>query len=236
MANNNIVVFDTETDGFNVADTNNVLGTDSVIQYGAIALDTDKVEYIPGSEFFTWVLPEDIDDDNYIEKHEKTLNWHASIRNIEVKEFVKTIKSKGISQKLALEKFSEHCRQYGGIRSPPGAGGQNIFGFDLPIVESLCNKYKVKYPFSSKWQNHWDLLEVTTKWFKYAEEKPRGVSMDELRRWFNVEDEGGQAHDALCDVLHEGYFIKRFMNLHKTMIKKIPNLNKRPKEKVIISK
>jgi hypothetical protein len=229
MANNNIVIFDTETDSLDV-----VNGKGSVIQYACIALDTDKIEYIPGSEFFTWVLPEDIDDDDYIKNHESTLNWHADLRKISVEDFVKQIKDNGISQKMALEQFSEHVRGYGTPRSQPPAGGQNIKSFDLPIIDVLCEKYKVKPPFSKKSYKHWDLLDVTSKWFPYAEQSPRGLSMDVLRDWYRLEDPEGQSHDALTDVLHEGYFIKRFMNLHKTMIKKIPNLNKRPTEKVVL--
>lgn len=238
MANKNIVIFDTETDGGIVKGKFQpnlfAKGDASVIQYACIALDTDKVEYIPGSEFFTWVLPEDIDDENYIENHQDTLNWHANLRDISVEDFVNQIKENGISQKLALEQFSEHVRQYGTPRAQPGAGGQNIRGFDLPIIDILCTKYKVKPPFSAKWQNHWDLMDVTSKWFPYAEQAPRNLSMDTLRDWYRLEDPAGQSHDALTDVKHEGYFIKRFMNLHKTMVRKIPNLNKRPSETVTL--
>jgi len=240
MATKNIVVADLETDGgldekYNLHTDWFETGEASVIQYACIAIDVNKIEYVPNSEFFTWVLPEDIEDDDYIEKHQRTLDWHANLRNISVEDFVKQIKDNGISQKTALKQFSEHVCKYGnGPKTQPGAGGQNIRGFDTPILEILCDKYKVKYPFSKKWQDHWDLMDVTSKWFCYAEQAPRGVGMDELRRWFRVEDKQGQAHSALTDIHHEGYFIKRFMNFHKYIIQNTPTLNKRPTKKVVL--
>lgn len=215
LVNRNLIVFDFETDGFNV-----VKGEDSITQIGAMAIDLRTLSPIEGSEFNIVICPEDIDDPNYIKKHWGAIQKHSEWMKKKPEEVRRYWKDNGIKEKNGWIKFLDYCKEYKTTKLP-APGGQNIINFDLPIVEYLCSKHGKRYPFGRI--DDFDLRKIIPIWLLYSQSPPSSYSMDVLRPYFSMSSEN--AHDALQDVKDTAELLIRFLSLHKKLIQKVPTLN-----------
>ena len=222
LVNRNLIVFDLETDGLDV-----VSGKDNITQIAAVAIDFRQQKVLKESEFETWVCPAELYDcdkegkrDEYINNHRNALEKHAEWRNCEVNDYLDLLLERGLPEKEGLTLFLDHCKEYKKGRLP-AAGGQNIVGFDLPIIESLCKKYKKKKPFG--FIDVFDLRHMNAHWLLYADNPPKSYSMGNIRPHFGMSDEN--AHDAVQDVKDTALLICRYLKLYQALVKKVDILN-----------
>ena len=81
MNNKYFVVFDFETDSPDSSTCNPV-------QIGAVVVEPRNLQFVKGGEFNSYMCPPDIHDDDYVEKHKSTIEWHAGILKCTPKEVV----------------------------------------------------------------------------------------------------------------------------------------------------
>jgi DNA polymerase III epsilon subunit-like protein len=208
----NIVVFDFETDG---------LVEPQPVQIGAVVIDAMNLSTIKGAEFCSDMKPDGIDNDDYFETHTDVIKWHAKNYDVEPEAIFEKWKA-APDQKLIWTQFEEFVRRYRTSTShwsAPVAAGKNIRNFDLPIVERLNKKYKIKNMFHPTLTC--DLEDFVYYWLEYVSDPPQSASMDNLRIWFGL-NTGETAHDALGDARETALLIQRFLRLHKRQAPKIP--------------
>jgi hypothetical protein len=205
-----IVCFDFETDSPNKDVCNPV-------QLAAVPIDPESLEPQKDQSFNVVIKPDGIDKDDYITpEREKTIQWHADIHGISFDEVIQNWKG-GISEKVAWKNFCTWCAKYTVDKKPgqwfpqPIPAGYNITGFDIPIAKRLCEKHKVKMPFSEV--TKLDAMDNLFWWFENLEE-PFDYKMDTWRKFFGMKATG-VAHDALVDVLEEAAIITRFLKFHR---------------------
>ena len=165
------------------------------VQIGAVVIEPMNLELIKGSEFCSMMKPIDINRKDYYDNHADCIKWH---------EFVKKYKTS-----------TSHW-------SCPIPAGKNIRRFDLPIVNKLNDKYKIKTMFHP--HHSVDLEDFTYYWLEFLNEGPISYSMDNLRIFFGL-DTNEIAHDALGDARETAIIIQRFLRLHKSQANKIPFKN-----------
>lgn len=206
-----IVCFDFETDSPNKDVCNPV-------QLAAVPIDPESLEPQKDQSFNVVIKPDGIDKDDYLTaEREKTIQWHADIHSISFDEVIENWKG-GISEKVAWKNFCNWCAKYTVDKRPgqwfpqPIPAGYNITGFDLPIAQRLCAKYKVKNPFSGV--TKLDAMDNLFWWFESLEE-PFDFKMDTWRKFFDIKMKGGVAHDALTDVFEESAIVTRFLKFHR---------------------
>jgi hypothetical protein len=134
-------------------------------------------------------------------------------------------------QEVVWKQFATFCAQFtlGGKSdgwSAPIAAGYNINNYDMPIVQRLCESYKMlnKEGYQSIFHNvhRHDLMPIITHWFN-GQKEPVRYNMDALRDYFGLSKEN--AHDALQDVLDTAAILSRFMKLTRTL----QNPDKKPR-------
>ncbi len=216
-----ICVFDFETDDSNPHEC-------QPTELAALMLDPITLEIIKDSEFSIEMRPEDIDDADYFDKHEKTITWHANNYNVSPEEIFETWKS-APSQKIGWESFIQYLLKYNVNQSrktkmsAPIPGGANITRFDLVIINRLGEKYgnldkrgesKLFYPRDTV-----DILHFAHHWFE-NDPTITSYSMDFLRPYFGMDTSGVQ-HSAMQDVYDETTIIVKFMRLHRALAPKI---------------
>lgn len=209
------VVFDFETTGLEVES-----GKDHIVQIGATIIDMKAPKVDETAEFNIVVCPPDLHDEDFYDKHKSALDKHMEWTGKTLEELKSFWDEEGVPEKDALKEFLKFCKNYkkGGN---PLCGGHNVVRFDIPILEMLCQKYKVAYPFLRT--SVLDSQFLSQIWFLYSDAPPLDFRMDSLRKRFAMASEN--AHDALQDVRDEATVIQRFLALHKTITPKIPAIN-----------
>lgn len=218
--NRYLMVFDYETDWS--PDKIDQLG---IVQIAAIPVDLRNLDILVDEIFNIDVQPEDADKEGYFAAHQQTIEWHAKQQNCSSSE-VHERWLKGVPEKTAWEEFYKYIKSYAKGNKwdeMPMAGGQNIRGFDLPITARFGEKYKKKIPFSRKESEIIDLLDLSTHWFMWADDRPNSLSLDSLRDFFGIDKFG--AHDAKKDVIDCADIIKRFLRIYERIA---PKINWRP--------
>ncbi len=214
------MVFDYETDGKSPETAN-------ITEISAVPIDLRNLNIISDEIFDIIVCPDGIDNKDYLEVHESTINWHASQRGVQPQDIIDVWKG-GVKEKDAWLSFCSYIGEYATSKkwdSLPMPGGQNIRGYDLPISERYASKYKKRLPFNKR--DVLDLMDITRLWFMFDAEAPKSLSMDTLRAFFGLSSSG--AHTARQDVLDTANIMVKFLKLHESISPKI-NWGKNGKE------
>ena len=208
-----ICIFDFETDG-----------TDpqvcQPVQIAAIMIDPRNLKPIPGSEFSSFMKPNNIDKSEYFtEDIKKTIEWHAGNYKCEYDKIVATWKE-AANQELVWRQFASYINKYnwkGTMFSAPIAGGANIRNFDLIIANRLNTQYNIQTMFWPR--DVIDIIDLAFMWFSFIDKPPSNYKMETLRNFFNMK--GEISHDALGDVRDSAEMICRFLRLHKYLAPKV---------------
>ena len=214
-AKKNIIEFDFETDG---------LKDCQPVQIGAVVIEPMNLELIKGSEFCSMMKPIDINREDYYDNHVDCIKWHAKNYGISPEEIFNNWHN-APDQKTVWQQFAEFVKKYKTSTSHwscPIPAGKNIRRFDLPIVNKLNDKYKIKTMFHP--HHSVDLEDFTYYWLEFLNDGPISYSMDNLRIFFGL-DTNEIAHDALGDARETAIIIQRFLRLHKSQANKIPFKN-----------
>lgn len=189
--NRDIIVFDFETGGRNPLRC-------QPTQIGAIALDGRNFK--KKGEFNSMMRPI-IDDDKAIAAGVDPLEDEA----LKVTGQTRAALAKAPLPKGVWKKFCAFVDKYNWKGTPyfaPIPCGFNIIGFDLPIVNRLCEAYG---PWDDKKQRHklfsqlfiYDVMQDVKLWTE-GDPNIKSISMDSLREIMGLSSEN--AHDALQDV------------------------------------
>ena len=217
---NFICVYDFETDSPNPHEC-------EPVQLAACIINNITLEIMPNSEFCVNMRPPNIDDEDYFEKHESTIEWHAKNYNKSPTEIFELWKSFP-AQKQGWEHFTNYLLKYNKNQSrrtkfgAPIRAGANIRRFDNIIVDRLCKRYGnvtgtgEQNIFSPR--DIIDIMEICFYWFENLPE-PKAYNMDTLRQFFGIPLEG--SHDALKDIRDEAWIIQKFMKLFRIQSHKI---------------
>ena len=218
MANfRDIIVFDFETGGANPH-------TCQPTQIAAVAIHARKLELQPGGEFNSEMRPI-IDDDKAIEAGVAPLEDKA----LEITRKTRKELAKAPLPKTVWKKLSKVCDQYNWKNTSyyaPIAAGYNINGYDMPIVERLCQQYgpidekkgrqKIFNPIFTI-----DVMQHIYCWFENNQDV-KGYSMDYMRDYFGMGQESkDNAHDALQDVKDTANLMIKFLKLQRSLLKKV---------------
>lgn len=222
---NYICVYDFETDDSDEK-------TCEPIQLASVIINEITLEIVPGSEFSSYMRPwdaeqKDFDRDQYFESHYETLRWHAGNYQKTADELL-DIWLGAPSQRQVIDNFKSYLVKWNKNQKSrnkfgaPIRGGHNIVNFDNVIFQRLCERFGLlndrgeQKMFAPR--DNVDILQLAFYWFENLPE-PVSYNMDELRRFFGIEKEGG--HDALKDVRDEAIIIQKFMRLHRSLAPKI---------------
>ncbi len=210
--NRNLIVFDFETDG-KFADSCNI------VEIAAIPIDLRNLNILEDDIFELVVRPKELGGEGYYEAHEDTINWHAEQRQVSPQEVYANWEN-GVPEKEAWSLFAEYIEGYStGTKwdSMPIPGGQNIRGFDMPIVDRYADRYKKKLKFNKR--DVIDLMDVSRIWMLFVPEAPDSIGLEALRTFFGLAHAG--AHTARQDVLDTCHFINKFLGLHSRIAPRI---------------
>lgn len=189
--NRDIIVFDFETGGRNPLKC-------QPTQIGAIALDGRNFK--KKGEFNSMMRPI-IDDDKAIAAGVDPLEDEA----LKVTGQTRAALAKAPLPKGVWKKFCAFVDKYNWKGTPyfaPIPCGFNIIGYDLPIVDRLCEQYG---PWDDKKQKQklfsqlfiYDVMQDVKLWTE-GDPNIKSISMDSLREIMGLSSEN--AHDALQDV------------------------------------
>lgn len=210
---NDICVFDVETDS-------KIKEFCGITQIACLMIHPYKLEVIPGSEFYSKVRPADFDNEDYLTTHGRkdTIDFHCKNRKISQEELLAEW-DKSPQTDVVLKEFSSHINKYNRGTSnftAPYPAGINIVNFDIPIMNRLCEKYKIKDMFG--WETI-DLRHLNFFWLIWKEKEIRSRSMDSLRDYMGMPKT--DAHNALVDVRQEAQMIIKYLKLHKELSPRI---------------
>ena len=134
--------------------------------------------------------------------------------------------AKAPQPKAVWQKFTNFVDKYNFKKTnfyAPLAAGYNIIGFDLPIVDRMCEQYGPKHKktgrqglFSPIYKL--DLMHTVWMWMENNADI-KSLSMDSMRDLLGVPKEN--AHDALQDVKDTANLMIAFMKLYRRMSPKI---------------
>ena len=209
-----IIVFDFETGSRNPHKT-------QPVQIAAVAIHGRKLTIQPDGEFNSLIRPV-LDDEEAIKLGLDPIEDEALAVNGKTREEL----AKAPQPKVVWDKFANFVNRYNFKKTPyyaPIAAGYNIIGFDLPIVQRMCEKYG---PVDKKTGQQTlfnkihkvDMLDIVWMWMENNADV-KSLSMDSMRDLFGISKEN--AHDALQDVKDTANLMIRFMKLHRRVAPKI---------------
>lgn len=203
-----IIVFDFETT--HITSTSKLCDP---IELAACVIDGRYLRVKDNSEFSIIIRPDNIEDEDYYEKHKSTMDWHCKKDKCKPEDLIKKWAA-GIPEKQAWNQFADFCRSYNWAKKSTTAcipAGTNIRNFDLNIVNRLNKKHKVTNFFHKR--DRVDIQDLALYWFMFSQDRPRSFSMDNLRQFFNMTATG--AHSALQDIRQETEIILKFLRQFK---------------------
>lgn len=190
------------------------------VQLSAIAIDPYKLEFIKDSEFDIVIKPDDIDNKDYLELHEQTINFHAKNMNVSPDKVLEKWRT-GVDQKTALNSFLQYIKKYNpknnSFYTAPIFCGANP-DFDIKIFKRYCNKYGITFKNLFWWRDTLDVISISNLWLQWKEDCPRDFKMDTLREYFGIPLAG--AHNSLNDVIDEGKLLIRYLQFFKKVSEK----------------
>lgn len=209
-----IIVFDFETGSRNPEKT-------QPVQIAAVAIHGRKLTIQPAGYFESLMRPE-LDDDKAIELGVDPIEDEALAVNGKTREEL----AKAPLPKTVWKKFTNFVNKYNWKGTPyfaPVAAGYNINGFDMPIVQRLCEQYGPTDKKTGKQTlfdkiHRIDMLDTVWMWM---ENNPdiKSISMDSMRDLLGMSKEN--AHDALQDVKDTANLMIAFMKLHRRIAPKV---------------
>ena len=209
-----IIVFDFETGSRNPHKT-------QPVQIAAVAIHGRKLTIQPGGDFESLIRPE-LDDEKAIEMGVDPIEDEALAVNGKTREEL----AKAPSAKTVWKKFANFVNKYNWKKTPyfaPIPAGYNIIGFDLPIVQRLCEQHGPVDKKTGKQTlfnkiHKIDMLDTVWMWM---ENNPdiKSLSMDSMRDLLGMSKEN--AHDAMQDVKDTANLMIAFMKLHRRIAPKV---------------
>ena len=209
-----IIVFDFETGSRNPHKT-------QPVQIAAVAIHGRKLTIQPGGYFESLIRPE-LDDEKAIEMGVDPIEDEALAVNGKTREEL----AKAPSAKTVWKKFANFVNKYNSKKTPyfaPIPAGYNIIGFDLPIVQRLCEQHGPVDKKTGKQTlfnkiHKIDMLDTVWMWM---ENNPdiKSLSMDSMRDLLGMSKEN--AHDAMQDVKDTANLMIAFMKLHRRIAPKV---------------
>ena len=209
-----IIVFDFETGSRNPHKT-------QPVQIAAVAIHGRKLTIQPGGYFESLIRPE-LDDEKAIEMGVDPIEDEALAVNGKTREEL----AKAPSAKTVWKKFANFVNKYNWKKTPyfaPIPAGYNIIGFDLPIVQRLCEQHGPVDKTTGKQTlfnkiHKIDMLDTVWMWM---ENNPdiKSLSMDSMRDLLGMSKEN--AHDAMQDVKDPANLMIAFMKLHRRIAPKV---------------
>ena len=209
-----IIVFDFETGSRNPHKT-------QPVQIAAVAIHGRKLTIQPGGYFESLIRPE-LDDEKAIEMGVDPIEDEALAVNGKTREEL----AKAPSAKTVWKKFANFVNKYNWKKTPyfaPIPAGYNIIGFDLPIVQRLCEQHGPVDKKTGKQTlfnkiHKIDMLDTVWMWM---ENNPdiKSLSMASMRDLLGMSKEN--AHDAMQDVKDTANLMIAFMKLHRRIAPKV---------------
>lgn len=140
-----------------------------------------------------------MDDNEYIDGHKSTIEWHAKTLNKSVKEVLQSWLD-APPQDIVwsnIVRFVEKYHKNGKVSkyNCPIPVGYNIINFDEIICQRLKEKYSTKYLFSSVFKV--DLMHTVFNWFENSQDIEK-YNFDTMRDYLGIDTDG--AHTAINDV------------------------------------
>ena len=209
-----IIVFDFETGSRNPHKT-------QAIQIAAVAIHGRKLTIQPGGYFESLIRPE-LNDEKAIEMGVDPIEDEALAVNGKTREELKTAPA----AKTVWKKFTNFVNKYNWKKTPyfaPVPAGYNIIGFDLPIVQRLCEQYGPVDKKTGKQTlfnkiHKIDMLDTVWMWMENNPDV-KSLSMDSMRDLLGMSKEN--AHDAMQDVKDTANLMIAFMKLHRRIAPKV---------------
>tara|TARA_R100000005_G_C5002587_1_gene210252 strand:- start:4968 stop:5651 length:684 start_codon:yes stop_codon:yes gene_type:complete len=209
-----IIVFDFETGSRNPDKT-------QPVQIAAVAIHGRKLTLQEDGEFNSLIRPI-LDDDEAIEMGLDPIEDEALAVNGKTRAEL----AKAPSARTVWKKFTNFVNRYNFKGTPyyaPIAAGYNIIGFDMPIVQRMCEIYG---PLDKKTGKQClfnkihkiDMMDNIWMWMENNADV-KSLSMDSMRDLFGMSKEN--AHDALQDVKDTANLMIGFMKLYRRMAPKV---------------
>lgn len=170
------------------------------------------------NEFNSYIRPIDIDTPDYIDKHIKTIEWHAQLRKQTTQEILELWRQ-APSIDIVWNNYTNWLLQFHSDPKKPNnytapiRAGYNIINFDDIIVNRLVQQFKTKYLYSQVYKM--DVIDLLFYWFEGFQEIEK-MNMDYIRDYFGIPKTN--AHDALQDVKDIGSVLIRFLRLHRNLV------------------
>lgn len=212
---NHYCVYDFETDGKDPRSC-------SAIEIGATIVHARKHQVIEGSEFQSFIKPDDFDD-TYFERHKDTIIWAAGQRKCSTDDVIALI-ANAPPEKVVFKNFTEYLKKYkkeGGKSSNwdlPILVGYNSSKFDDVIYDRMCAKYggiNAKGEAKSVCPRlRVDLLHHMFMWHESLSFLP-SYSMDTLRQKIAFSEHSGHAHAADRDVAEEAELLCKLLKIYR---------------------
>tara|TARA_R110000822_G_scaffold30133_6_gene88153 strand:+ start:1756 stop:2442 length:687 start_codon:yes stop_codon:yes gene_type:complete len=209
-----IIVFDFETGGRNPHKC-------QPTQIAAVAIHARKLTLQPGGTFNSEMRPI-LNDDKAIAAGFDPVEDEA----LDITRKTRAALAKAPLPKTVWKKFAQFCDKYNFKKTgwtAPIAAGYNINGYDMPIVERMCQMYgpvdekrgrqKLFNPIFTM-----DLMQHIYCWFEDNADV-KGYSMDYMRDYFGMPKDN--AHDALQDVKDTANILIKFLKMQRNLSKKI---------------
>ena len=210
-----IIVFDFETGSRNPLKT-------QPTQIAAIALHGRKLTLQPGGVFNSEIRPI-LDDEKATKAGVDPLEDEA----LQITGKTRAALAKAPLPKTVWKKFAEFCNKYNKRKTSytaPIAAGYNIVGFDLPIVQRMCEAHgptdgngrqKIFNPIFKI-----DLMDMIFSWTENNKDV-KSLSMDYMREYMGFPQESkDNAHDALQDVKDTANILIKFLKFQRKISEK----------------
>ncbi|MAF25448.1 hypothetical protein CL634_07730 [bacterium] len=209
-----IIVFDFETGSRNPDKT-------QPVQIAAVAIHGRKLTIQNGGYFESLMRPV-LDDDKAIEMGIDPIEDEALAVNGKTRKEL----AKAPQPKTVWKKFSNFVNKYNWKKTPyfaPVAAGYNINGFDMPIVQRLCEQYGPTDKKTGKQTlfdkiHRIDMMDTVWMWMENNVDI-KSLSMDSMRDLLGMSKEN--AHDAMQDVKDTANLMIAFMKLHRRVSPKV---------------
>jgi len=209
-----IIVFDFETGSRNPHKT-------QPTQLAAIALHGRKLTLQPGGTFNSEIRP--LSDKKAIEAGLDPLEEEA----LQITGKNRKDLAKAPLPKTVWKKFEDFCSKFNFRNTSytaPIAAGYNIIGFDLPIVERMCQVYGTtdsrgrQSVFNPIFKL--DLMDMVFSWTENNKDV-KSLSLDYLREYMGFPEESkANAHDALQDVKDTANILIKFLKFQRSISQK----------------
>lgn len=212
--NKDIICFDLET-------TSRTPSKTQITQIAAVALDGRNFN-VKG--YFNTEVKPIFDDEKAIAAGFEPVEEEA----LRVTRKTREALEKAPGPKVVWQKFTEFVNKYnwkGTSYFAPIAAGYNINGFDMPIVQRMCEMYG---PLDKRGRQGLfnpiftiDMMQHIYCWFENNQDV-KSYSMDYLREYFGMSQASkDNAHDALQDVKDTANIMIKFLKLQRNLLKKV---------------